>query len=324
MSRWRRYVAFWNETEAPDALALLRITYGLAMFANVLEQIVLGDVLEFYAEVPYGGIFGFEFNTLRYSLFQYVPMTAEWVWSLVILQLLAALTLTLGLFSRLSAFLVFILQVTFFDRMVMFRFSSDEVYRVAAYLMLIAPVGAAWSLDAAFRGKGKSEIGKWARRLFMVQLAIIYTRTGIVKLGSSWSMMDDWSAVYLSVNLPGIARWNGDWAAKVYPLTQLGTFIFSWWEVTFFLLPINQYLRQKTEHERWLGRALARFDLRWIYLPLGLCMHGGILLTMNIGLFSVVMWSLYPAYFQPHEARAILGKFAVFFRPSRSLTTRPG
>jgi hypothetical protein len=306
MTRWQRYVAFWNEKESPEALALLRITLGLAFAFNLLEQILFGNVLEFYAAIEHGGVFGFDYNTSPYSLFQYVPLTQGWVWGCVLGQLLASLTFTLGLYTRLSALVIFAMQMTLFDRMALFRFGADEVYRVAAFLMVIAPMGAAFSLDASLRGKGRQEIGKWARRLFMAQLAIIYVRTGVVKLGSSWSMMGDWAAVYLSVNLPGIARWNGDWAAYVYPLTQLGTFVFSWWEVTFFLLPLNQFLRHTRPPKRWLGRALARFDLRPIYLGLGLCMHGGIFVVMNIGLFAVVMWSLYPAYFMPHEARRIL------------------
>ncbi|HMJ14936.1 MAG TPA: hypothetical protein VK524_26165 [Polyangiaceae bacterium] len=308
MTRWQRYVAFWNEKEAPDALALLRITLGLSFSANLLEQIIRGDVIEFYAEIAHGGIFGFQYNSYPYSLFQYVPMSSGWVWGLVLLQLFASLTFTVGLFTRLSGIAIFVTQLAFFDRMTLFRFGADEVYRVAAYLMMLAPMGAAFSLDAAWRGKGRAEVGKWARRLFMAQLAIIYVRTGVVKLGSTWSIMGDWAAVYLSVNLPGIARWNGDWAAHalVYPLTQMGTFVFSWWEFTWFLLLINQFLRRKNAHKGIVKRALARFDLRPVYLGLGLCMHLGILIIMDIGLFAIVMWSLYPAYIRPEEARRVL------------------
>ncbi|HEY6559733.1 MAG TPA: HTTM domain-containing protein [Polyangiaceae bacterium] len=312
MTRWQRYVAFWNEKESPDALALLRITLGLAFAGNILEQMIRGDVIEFYAEIAHGGIFGFQYNTSLYSLFHYVPTSRGWVWGVVLAQLLASLTFTVGLFTRLSAIALFVTQMTLFDRMTLFRFGADEVYRVASYLMVLAPMGASFSLDAAWRGKGRAEVGKWARRLFMAQLAIIYVRTGVVKLGSTWSIMGDWAAVYLSVNLPGIARWPGDWAASrlVYPMTQLGTFVFSWWEFTFFLLPINQFLRRKPAQKRarkqFVRRALARFDLRPLYLGLGMCMHLGIFISMDIGLFAIVMWSLYPAYILPQEARRAL------------------
>jgi hypothetical protein len=319
MTRWQRYVAFWNEKESPDALALLRITLGLAFAGNILEQMIRGDIIEFYAEIAHGGVFGFQYNTLRYSLFQYVPLTRGWVWGVVLAQLLASLTFTVGLFTRLSAIALFVTQVTLFDRMVLFRFGADEVYRVATYLMVLAPMGASFSLDAAWRGKGRSEVGKWARRLFMAQLAIIYVRTGAVKLGSTWSIMGDWAAVYLSVNLPGIARWPGDWAASrlIYPITQIGTFVFSWWEFTFFLLPLNQFLRRKRARKGLIRRALARFDLRPVYLGLGLCMHLGILVIMDIGLFAIVMWSLYPAYIKPEEARRVLSVLFGWVRSPR-------
>jgi hypothetical protein len=313
-SRWRRYIAFWNEQEAPDALGLLRITFGLAVIGNVLEIMIFGDVVEMFADIPHGGIFAFERDRWHYSLFQYLPPTRGWVWTLAIAQLAAAVTLTLGLFSNLSAFVVLAVHLSFLDRIPLFRFSSDDVYSVGLYLMLVTPIGAAFSLDAAWRGKGRAQIGKWARRLFMAQLAIIYSRTGLVKLGSSWSFMDDWSAIYLSLNLPGVCRWKGDWAAWIYPLTQASTFVFSWWEFTFFVLPLNQYLRRRPRKNvfAWL---LSRYDLRPVYQGLGVCMHLGILIAMDLGMFSPVMWSLYPAYLMPHEARASVRKLLGWVRP---------
>jgi len=302
-TRWQRYVDFWNEREAPHALALLRITFGAAITANVAQQILCGQVLEMYAEIEHGGIFSFRFNNSPYSLFQYLGLSAAVCWALAGIQLVAGTTLTLGLFTRFSAFLVWIIQGTFYDRMIMFRYDGDNVYRVATWLMLLAPAGACWSLDALWRGKGSLDIPKWPRRLFMAQLAIIYSRTGLVKLGSSWSFLDSWQAIYLAVNLPGIARWPGDWAARVFPLTQLATFISKWFEVTFFLLPLNQYLRRDTLPRGRLLTLLRRVDARLGYLVVGLGMHAGIFILMDVGFFSIVMLSLYPCYFMPQEVQ---------------------
>ncbi|MEW5849889.1 MAG: HTTM domain-containing protein [Myxococcota bacterium] len=314
--RWARWVAFWNEREAPDALALLRITFGLALVANVLEQLIFGNVLEYYAEIGHGGIFTFAYNRNPYTLFRVVPLTAGWVYTLVCAQLVAAVCLTLGLYTRVASVLCLVLQMTFYDRMVMFRFDGDNVFRVCLYLMALAPAGAAWSLDARWRGKGQQDIPRWPRRLFMAQLAVIYTRTGVVKLGSSWSIMDGWSAVYLALNLPGIARWPGDWAAVIYPLTQLATFVVSWWEVLFFLLPINVYLRRDPSRGGRLRQLLARHDWRPLFLLIGVGMHLGITILMDIGLFGTVMMSLYVCYLHPHEARRVLELVA-------GLTRRP-
>lgn len=299
-SRWQRYSDFWNEREAPEALAFLRITFGAAIFANILQQFTSGQVLEMYAEIGQGGIFSFKWNNSPYSLFQYFGLSAGVCWALATAQLVCSATLTLGLFTRVSAIVVWMCQVTFYDRMTLFRYDGDNVYRVATWLMVLVPAGAAWSLDARIFGR-KDSIPCWARRLFMAQLAIIYTRTGMVKLGSSWSFMDQWQAIYLAVNLPGIARWNGDWAAKVFPLTQLATMISKWFEFLHFLLPLNQFLRRDRRPRGKLLTALRKYDLRLVFLPVGLGMHLGIFVLMDVGFFSVVMLSLYPAWLRPHE-----------------------
>jgi uncharacterized membrane protein YphA (DoxX/SURF4 family) len=305
-AKYMAYVRFLNEREAPHALAVLRMAFGVALMANIIEQLLLGDVTEFYAGIDHGGIFTFKYNNTPYTLFRVLPLTAPVVYTVVLGQLVAACMLTLGLYTRAAAIVCFLIQMTLFDRMVMFRHDGDNVFRVVSWLMVLAPAGAAWSVDAAWRGKGQTTIPKWPRGMFMLQLALIYTRTGIVKMGSSWSFMDGWSALYLAVNLPGIARWPGDWAMTLYPITQVATFISKWFEVSFFLLPINVYLRRQTSHHYkniWI-RTLARYDFRIPYLLIGLLMHLGIFVLLDIGLFSVVMVSLYAAYLTPDDVRA--------------------
>ena len=166
-----------------------------------------------------------------------------------------------------------------------------------------------------------------ARRLFIAQLTIVYVATGVMKAGSTWSVMDGWSALYLALNLPGIARWPGDWAAWVYPLTQVGTFVSKWWEITFFLVPLNLFLRRRPNasvpRRGRLRRLLARWDLRLPYLGLGLVMHLSLTVLLDLGLFSAAMVSLYPCLFFPHEARRLLSFGAATVRErgrDRSLT----
>jgi hypothetical protein len=307
---WQRYVAFWNEREAPEALALVRVTFGLALMANLAEQLLAGDILEYYALPQDGGIFPFDGPGAPLSLFHWLTPTATVVRALVYGQLAAALFLTVGLGTRLAALACLVLQITLYDRMPQFYFGGDRVFCVFSYLMLLAPLGAAWSLDARWFGLGRPDVPRWPRRLMMAQLAVIYVTTGLVKIGSTWSVFDGWSALYYAVNLPGIARWPGDWAAWVYPLTQVGTLVSKWFEITFFLVPLNLYLRRHPGRGGRLRRLLARWDLRIPYLAVGVGMHVSLTVLMDLGVFSIVMLSLYPCYLHPHEARAILRKVA--------------
>ncbi len=307
---WQRYVAFWSERERPDAYALVRITFGIALVLNLLEQLLSGDILEFYALPSEGGIFPFQRPGSPLSLFRLFAPTALHVRVLVYAHLAAAVLFTLGCATRLVALVNFFCQVTLSERMPLFAFGGDNVFRVYCFLMVLAPCGAAWSLDAWFRrrwqGKVTRSVPSWPRRLMMLQLALIYTSTGLMKCGSSWSFMDGWSALYLAVNLPGLARWPGDWAAWVYPLTQGGTFVAKWWEITFVLVPFNVFLRRRDDPARpigWVRRWFTRWDLRGPYLLLGLVFHLSLIVLFDLGLFSPVMLSIYPSYFHPEEAQ---------------------
>jgi hypothetical protein len=217
----------------------------------------------------------------------------------------------LGLYTRVSAVVCFLIQLTLADRQAMFVFGGDSVFNCFLFLVVLAPCGAAWSLDARWRGKGRGDVPCWPRRLILFQLAVIYTTTGLYKIGSSWSFWGGWSALYLALNLPGIARWPGDWAAWVYPLTQLATFVAGWFETLFFLVPINLYLRWHRDEETCkrrgrIRRLLARWDLRWPFLALGLVMHISLTIFLDLGLFSITMLSLYPCLLYPSESKRVL------------------
>lgn len=310
MGLWGRYVAFWNEREAPHSLALLRVTFAAALVANLIEQLWTGVVPELYAGPEAGGVFAFTPPgwAMPLSLFNLVAPTRPVVWAVVCGQLVAAVLLLVGLYSRLAAAACFVCQLTLMERMSMWAFGGDLVFRVFLYLLALSPCGAAWSLDARWRKCGLETVPCWPRRLFVFQLTVVYVTTGLVKFGSSWSFWGGWSALYLSVNLPGIARWPGDWAAWVYPLTQVGTFVAKWWEVTFFLAPLNLWLRRRRADGARLGpvrRLLARWDVRKAYLAFGLVFHASLTVLFDLGLFSVVMVSLYPCLLKPEEARRI-------------------
>jgi hypothetical protein len=315
MTRWSRYVEFWNEREAPHSLALLRITFAAALVANLLEQLASGMVLELYATPESGGVFavGRAGRSAPLSLFNWLTPTPGVVWVVFFGQMFAAALLLVGLYSRLAAAACFVLQMTLMERMSIWSFGGDLVFRVFLYLMVLAPCGAAWSLDARWRGKGQHTVPCWPRRLFVFQLTVVYVTTGVMKLGSTWSFWGGWGALYLSLNLPGIARWRGDWAAWVYPLTQVGTFVAKWWEVTFFVAPLNLWLRRRQAEGARLGpvrRLLARCDLRLGYLVVGLAFHVSLTILFDLGLFSATMVSLYPCLLRPDEARR-LGEWVI-------------
>lgn len=320
-TRWQRYVDFWNESESPHALALCRITFGLALVSNAVEQLLHSSALELYAEPSQGGIFAGVAQT-SYSLFRLIPSTPEVIYACLIAYLLSSILFMTGLFTRPSAFLCLILQMSLNDRIWMYRFDADIVFQVYCYLFVLAPAGACMSLDAHWRGKARAQIPAWPRRLLIAQLTFIYVRTGIVKMGSTWSFSDGYSALYYALNLPGLARWSGDWVVPFYPLSQLATFVAKWWEITFFMVPLSLFLqrgRSRESSEAGLPfkasktrRFLAWDGWRWGYLAVGAIMHASLVVVMNLGLFPFVMVSVYPSCFKPAETELLLNRFQHF------------
>ena len=135
---WNRYVAFWNERERPDSLALLRITLAAALIGSLLEQVLAGMVFELYAVPGQGGIFPVDKPWPPLSLFRVLTPTAGVVVALVVVQLVAALLLLVGLFTPLAAVVCFVIQITLCDRMNIWAFGGDNVLRVFLYLMCLA------------------------------------------------------------------------------------------------------------------------------------------------------------------------------------------
>lgn len=302
---WTRYVDFWREKEAPDILALGRICFGVAVVANIADPLLNGTLLELYASPEHGGIFPFQ-NTHTWTLFALFPPTATAVYALGISTLTAGIGFTLGIYTRAMALALFVLHMTLTSRLGFFAFGADNVFRVFSFLMVLAPVGSCWSLDSAWRGRGQEWVPAWPRRLIIAQITVLYVQTGVLKLGSTWTFLDGWSALYYALNLPYFARFDGSWAAWAYPLTQIATFVSRWWEIGFFLLPLAMFLGRTPDRGGRLRQWVARTDFRPPVLGIGVVLHLSLAATMDLGMFPWVMLSLYPFFLTASEARRVM------------------
>ena len=304
VDRWNGIVDFWREEEAPDAYALARMAWGAAVVGNVLNQIFSPGVLRLYATPEHGGTWPFE-RMAAYSLFQSFDPTPNVIYAMVAVNLIAGVFLTVGFFTRTAALLLMVIHMSLVARLSLYGFGGDSMYRVFSFLMVLAPLGASWSVDACIWG-GNTRVPIWPRRLIQAQLMFVYVKTGLVKISSQWTFVGRWSALYYALNDPGFARFSPIWSAWLYPLTQVGTLVAHWWEKLFFLLPWNMYLQRDDVLDGRLKRTLGRYDLRPLFLGLGVILHLGLFLTMHLGMFPWVTLSLYTFFLHPAEARGLL------------------
>ena len=139
--------------------------------------------------VPYTQYFQI-YGRSRFTVFQFLPdsdLTAKVVLAVFIA---AAVSLSLGILTTVSAALAFVLLVSIHNRNPAVLHGGDDVLRIMAFLLILSPAGSELSVDR-YVSSGQLFVWEyssaWPLRLMQLQVSIIYLRAGLAKLGgASW------------------------------------------------------------------------------------------------------------------------------------------
>ena len=200
------------------------------------------------------------------------------------LRLLALACLTAGLAPRPAAFAAWVLTVSFQHRLNWLLNGGDELFRTGLFYLILAPSGAAWSLDHLWWKPGPALISAWPVRLLQIQFCLIYLANGVVKLNADWLRGE---AVYWVLNDAAVARWpycRFPVPLLLCRLASWGTLVF---EIGFPFFVLFRPLRP------WL-------------LATGVAFHAGIWLTTEVGWFSPLTLCWYALFLSPPAAERIL------------------
>lgn len=291
-TRWDRVVDwFLRDMHATWGLAIARIVFGVFTLALVVEDWGLRQFLWGPGSAwsqPYrdetiwtSPIFGF-----------FDASDTEWIFTAKLLVLaVAGFTMTIGLFSRASTIVVFLLMTSLIALGPTSTDSEDIVFRILTLWLCFADTSQRLSLDrwwAARRGRlvdigglrpaRRGLVPTWVRVpvhnaalvLIMGQLIVIYVVAGLAKLtGATWR---NGTAVYYPFHVEFLSPWP--------ELTHaLGGFtpmvlVASWGSVAIQLLFPLLLLQRHTR----------------IFVVIALVMlHVGIAVTLGLGLFSLAM-----------------------------------
>jgi hypothetical protein len=218
----------------------------------------------------------------------------------------SAICLVLGYHSRLAATLVFIGLVSFQRRNPFIVNAGDRLLSHLGFCLMLAPSGAALSLDRWRRNKTKfwnfPYRAPWALRLVQIQVSVMYLATVWEKLqGETW--------------------WGGTAVAYAWGIGDLSRVA-----VPGFLrdsLPVVNFLTWST-----LAIELALGVLVWVprlrpwVLALGIALHLSIEVTMGVGFFSYAVFVAYLAFVPPQTMSNLVLK--VGDRLRRKLRTGSG
>ena len=279
---WRR---LWFARIDARPAALMRITMSAVVLWTFLDLIPLGTFLfgdeglwlTDMARKNYGGKLRYLWDPEHGFEHVWDPFVAMWgrfsilhlrsdpvfLWSVYALMLVSLCLLMAGWQTRMTSVLAWFFTDQVYGYSPIFYTGGDTVIRVFMFVGMFIRWGEAYSIDSWLRRKrailaGSSEvpplrrIPAWPIVLMMLQLALIYAATGLLKSGGTWRVG---SALYFALNLDHFYRLPSTGVVTVLHYAGVlpaMTILVHWWEVVFPIALVGMATRAY-ERERAAG-----------------------------------------------------------------------
>lgn len=288
--RLRTLAGAWNQfffaPQSPLPVCLFRILYGIMVIATL--ALLHHDWLAWY------GVHAWVSLTTarqlepgaRLNVFTVIPQNDDCIEILFWIFLSAAVFLTLGFLTRLSAAAVFLCLNSIQQRNLYIIHGGDTFLRITGFFLIFAPAGAALSIDRFIRvWKGKAPtdvqpVSPWAQRMIQFELSLMYfTSFWWKSLGEPWV---NGTALYYVIHLDEIRRfWLPHWVAQ--PIACKAG---SW--LTLVL-------------EFALGTLIWIREFRYPLLLVGVLFHLCLEYSLNIPMFQWDILSAYVLFIDPAD-----------------------
>ena len=263
------------------SLPIFRIGLGLVGLYWFLDKL-------FHLTDYYGSGSLIEPNNLRLDGIYSVSLlidSAWWQYLLCSLGIIASVSLIIGLFSKVSNFLLLIIFTGFIKSNPYIAHSGETLYGVLLTWSLFLPLARNFSLDTLFlkneeKASGEKKLWNIATTGLTLQIFLVYFINFLLK-GEHWK--DTMMAGSMSLNLHYLSTRLGDWLAQsqfdaLQPLIRIGTFT---WASLELILPLLLLV------------TFARGWLRFWGLAVMAVFHIGFSSLLSLGVFS---WVIVVAY----------------------------
>lgn len=285
---WNR---FWFAPISARPLGVFRVLFGLFVLAHL--ALISVDLDFWYTDrgLLVGDEAAATAGPSRFSVLNHFqdPTSVRVAFAVVAAT---AVAFTLGWRTRVMGVLLYLGVMTFYNRNLLSNCGPDQVMMITSFYMMLAPCGAAYSLDARREARRRGTLAEpliypWAQRLMQLQLCLIYFVTAFLKCGGrSWI---GGTALHYVVFNREIGQFNMEWLGG-YPIV-LNLMAYSALLLEFALAFLLWF----------------RPTRRWVAL-LGVMLHAGIAPMVNVPLFGEQMTALYLLFLAPDELSA-LGRF---------------
>ncbi len=285
---WNR---FWFVPADPATLGLIRILAGLMLlYTHLVWSRDLAGFFGSAGRLSPEFVRAFHRTAWAWSHFHWIEAPAA-LWTIHVVALVIIAMLTVGLASRITSVLTFLITVSYVHRVPGALFGLDQINALLAMYLMVGPCGDAYSLDrwlAARRGRAPaspSVTANIAIRLIQVHMCIVYLIAGFGKvLGETWWLGTAmWGALanyeYQTLDV----TWLGAWPLVINALTHLVMV----WEVSYAVLVWPRLTRP-------------------LVLALAVPLHLGIAFCMGMITFGLVMLIGNVAFVSPQLVREFL------------------
>ncbi len=242
--------AFWFAPADPTLLGLIRILTGsMLLYTHFVWGLALDAFFGPDGWLHPSLVQAMQRDTFAWSYWWWIP--SDWMWTAHYAAMAILALFTLGVQTRLTSILAFVVVVSYVHRVPCALFGLDQINAFLTLYCAIGPSGAALSVDrllavrrerraAAAAGREflpstPASVGaNVALRLIQVQMCVIYFFAGISKLqGTAWWTGD---AMWLAFANLEYQSMDMTWLARHPWMIHLMTHVTIAWELTFWAL----------------------------------------------------------------------------------------
>jgi len=285
----------WFSKQTTEPAGIFRIALGI--FVLIILLISIPNWERFYGaegslpteEVPKA------FEKVSWSIFTWSD-SLVYLWGLYALAILASITFILGLFTRTSTIILFIIYSSMLHRNTYLVNGQDQIVTMLLFFSMFAPLGVSYSLDAFKKGLKPEQKSIWAIRLIQVSIAMVYLFSGPAKLFNGPKWRTGHAVYWISQS----DRW----------------FRFPDWGL-FHNIPLSIILTYTTLLFFILFPYLVWFDrTRWIMLVGASFIHIGnmVVLASSVFWFNLIMLVAFILFIPPLTMRKAVGWSITQFR----------
>jgi uncharacterized membrane protein YphA (DoxX/SURF4 family) len=287
---WNR---FWFTPQDPATLSLIRILAGsMLVYTHAVWGLALEDFFTDTGWLSPEAVGSFQGGGYAWSYLWYINSTSL-LWAVHALAIGVLVLFTLGLFTRVTSILAFVITISYVNRAPGALFGLDQINALLAMYLMLGPSGARYSLDHWLANRHQSHpqpvapsVGaNLAIRLIQFHMCVIYLFAGLSKLqGPAW-----WNGTALWGAFANLEYQSLDMLWLVhYPLViNLLTLVSVAWEISYCVLVWPRLTRP-------------------IVVALSVPLHLGIAFCMGMVTFGLIMIVGNLAFVSPWLVRSLI------------------